>query len=376
MKVMQIVADGAPGGGTTNVLALAEDLIANQVAVMLCSQAASHAIDEARRLGAKAHDGLDFFRSRLDTRIVRELRSAVHNADPDIIHVHGGRAALAWVRGADRGQLDRTIYTVRGYHFRPKRFPLRFLAKRAERRISRSVFKTVHVSQSDKEVAMHFGFIRDGSASQVIRNGIRLSDMPRHQPVSANEDQNRKQVAVLGRLTYPKNPHLVLDIANDLAQDGFVFHFIGGGDMEFEVRQRAEREGIQNVVFHGTQSRPNGLKLMAQSGTFLLASLWEGLPIAPVEAMAMGLAVVISDVNGCTEVVRDGMEGRVAPSGNGAAFVAALRAVVAEPERTQQLVVNGKQRVAAEFTRERVVREHLNLYHDCLSKIGSRNASS
>ena len=105
---------------------------------------------------------------------------------------------------------------------------------------------------------------------------------------------------------------------------------------------------------------------MSQMGTFLMASLWEGLPLAPVEAMAMGLAVVISDVNGCTEVVRDGIEGRVAPSANRDAFAAALRAVVAEPERSDALVENGKQRVVTEFSSERVLRQHLELYRECV----------
>jgi len=98
-----------------------------------------------------------------------------------------------------------------------------------------------------------------------------------------------------------------------------------------------------------------------------MASLWEGLPIAPVEAMAMGLAVVISDVNGCTEVVRDNVEGRVAPSENQAAFAAALRAVITEPDLTQQMIESGKQRVASEFTRTRVVQQHLALYAECLA---------
>ncbi len=364
MKVMQIVAAGDPGGGTTNVLALAEDLLDRRVDVVFCSQRDSYAISQARELGAEVCDGLDFFRGRLDGRIVRQLRSAIDRVNPDIVHVHGGRAAFACVRGSDRSWLRRTIYTVRGYQFWRKPFPLRLLAKQAERRISRSVFKTVHVSKSDQRVAVDQSFVASDSSCRVIRNGIRLSDIPRHQATASEAD--RKQVAVLGRLTYPKNPDLVLDLARLLASEGFVFHLIGGGDMESHVRGRVDREQIRNVVLHGNQSRADGLEIMSRSGTFLQASLWEGLPIAPVEAMAMGLAVVISDVNGCTEVVRDGLDGRVAPSEDIGAFAQALRAVVGEPEKTARMIENGKQRVAEEFTRRRNVQQHLDLYQTCL----------
>jgi glycosyltransferase involved in cell wall biosynthesis len=368
MKVMQVVADGSPGGGTTNVLALAEDLLGQNVEVVVCSQRDSYALREARRMGAQVCEGLDFFRSRLDTRVVTQLQRAVASIGPDIVHTHGGRAAFAAVRGSNRTRLRRTIYTVRGYQFWRKRFPLRFLARQAERRISRAVFKTVHVSKSDQDVALHHWFVNDVAATRLIRNGIRLSDIPLADPCHAASASARKQVAVLGRLTYPKNPHLVLDIARVLAAEGFVFHLIGGGELESAIRRRVEAERIDNVILHGNQSRAEGLQLMSRAGTFLMASLWEGLPIAPVEAMAMGLAVVISDVNGCTEVVRDGIEGRVAPSENLAAFVSALRAVVAEPAATSRMIENGKLRVAQEFTRERVVREHLELYRACLAE--------
>ena len=367
VKVLQIVADGTPGGGTTNVLALTEDLIGKAIEVVFCSQQSSYALREAQRLGAEVCDGLDFFRGRLDTRVVGKVRTAVDQIVPDIVHVHGGRAALAWVRGSDRSRLRRTIYTVRGYHFYRKRLPLRFLAKRAERRISRSVFKTVHVCKNDQDVALDLSFVDAASSSRVIRNGIRLSDIPSFDNPIDENTIDRKQVAVLGRLAYQKNPNLVLDLARELANEGFVFHMIGGGDLEESIRRRVEREMIENVILHGNQSRVDGLKIMSRAGTFLLASRWEGLPIAPVEAMAMGLAVVISDVNGNTEVVRDGIEGRVAPSEDLDAFATALRSVIAEPEKTLQLIENGKQRVMAEFTRDRVVQEHLDLYQACIS---------
>jgi glycosyltransferase involved in cell wall biosynthesis len=364
MKILMIVADGNPGGGTTCVLALAADLIGAGAKVTVCSQRDSYATSEAKRLGIEVIDGLDFFRSRIDRQLVRKLHAAVDQVSPDIVHVHGGRAAFNWVAGCDTNQLARTIYTVHGYQFWRKKQPFKLFAKQAERRISRSVYRTVYVSQSDMTVGLTEGFVNDAGSAQVIRNGIRFDSIR----YIADEDSSplRKEVAVLGRITAPKNPHLVLDIAKTLANEGYVFHFIGGGDLEPAVKERADREQISNVLFHGSQSHEAALSLMSKNGTFLMASLWEGLPIAPVEAMAMGLAVVISDVNGCREVVRDGVDGRVARSENLDSFTKALRNVVAEPNQTSKMIYNARERVTREFSAQRVLDLHLDLYRNCL----------
>ena len=362
MRTFQVVADGTPGGGTTNVLALTEDLLEANVQVIFCSQKGSYAIEQAKRLGAEIVDGIDFFRSRIDGQVVSDLSAEIAARDPEIVHVHGGRAALAWVRAGDQSRLQRTLYTVRGYHFYRKPFPVQWFAKRAERKISRSVFRTIHVCQDDQDSALEFGLIKSERQSQVIRNGIRLSDIPIPEMMG-----DRKHVIVMGRLVYQKAPHLILDIAKELSEEGFVFNLVGGGEMESEIRQRVDEESLTNVILHGAKPRSEALQIMAKSGTFLLASRWEGLPIAPVEAMAMGLAVVISDVNGNTEVVRDEVDGRVSPSEDQHAFAQRLRAVVSEPDSTIKYIANGRKRVVEHFTRQRVVAQHLDLYRECRS---------
>lgn len=360
MKILQVVADGSPGGGTTNVLALAEDLRNAEHEVYFASQAGSYANNHARTLGASVVDELDFFRNRIDWRIVHDLSQAVKRIHPDIIHVHGARAASAWIRSRDRRKLNRTFYTVRGYHFWRKPAPARWIAMRMERAISRAVFRTIHVCQDDQNSAMELRLVTSLNRCQVIRNGIRLSDIPR-----PSELGSRTKVVVLGRLVYQKNPHLVLDIASRLAKEGFRFHLVGGGEMLDEVVNRVRDEGLDNVIVHGPKSRDEGLKIMSDAGTFLMASRWEGLPIAPVEAMAMGLAVVISDVNGNQEVVRDSVEGRVVRSENLEGFISAIQSVCSEPAKTAEMIVRGRKRVAEEFTRERVVKQHLKIYLEC-----------
>ncbi len=370
---MQIVADGTPGGGTTNVLALCEDLVAEGVQVVFCSQKSSYALARAMELGVHdVVDGVDFFRGRIDSRVSTMLRRILSDFRPDIIHAHGGRAGLGVLRASNVNQRDRMIYTVRGYQFYRKPWPLRSLAKLAERRISRSVFRTVHVSQNDQRVAIENGFLPDSTCSVVIRNGLRISDILQRGLQTLGDGsidpQPFKEIAILGRLTQPKNPHLVLDIARALREDGFKFHWIGSGDMHDEITGRATREKIDNITFHGGQSREKGLALLAKCGTLLMPSLWEGLPLAPVEAMAAGVAVVVSDIPGNREVVRDGIDGRVVQGGTIEDYCRTLKQVVSSLESTKAMIDSGRRRVEQEFTRDRVVRQHLELYRECLDQ--------
>ncbi|MEM9825861.1 MAG: glycosyltransferase [Planctomycetota bacterium] len=382
MKVLQIIADGSPGGGTTAVLELSRHLMNAGLEVGILSQRQSHALQMAKAMGLKVIDGADFFRSRWDPGIVRRIREAVSNYRPDVTHVHGSRAGLAWIRATGqlqkrgRGASERGVYTVHGYQFWKKPTPIRQIAQAVERRISRFAFRTIHVSSSDRKFALSCGLLDSADRGVVIRNGIDLETLQqtfgqrdpnrrKHETLDRGCPVDRRNVGVLGRITRPKNPHLILDLASDLKEEGFCFHFIGGGDMENEIRDRASRESICNVRFHGSLSRQAALAKLAEQGAFILPSLWEGLPLAPVEAMAMGIPVVLSKVNGCPEIVDHGKNGLLVASGDREGFAAALRRLHADPRATERMIANARGKVREEFLVTRVLRDHLEIYKSC-----------
>ncbi|HSA49103.1 MAG TPA: glycosyltransferase [Yinghuangia sp.] len=106
---------------------------------------------------------------------------------------------------------------------------------------------------------------------------------------------------------------------------------VGLGPLEAELRERAARPDLAgSVVFTG--SRGDVPELLPAFDVFALGSRQEGLPVALMEAMATGLPVVVTDVGGMPEIVTDGVEGRVVPSGDPAALAAAL-AQAADPAR-------------------------------------------
>jgi len=291
--VLHVVADGAPGGGTTAVLGLCSDLLAEGWCASLVSQVASYAVQQAGALRMTAH-ALDFFVTRFDRKLPRALSALVARLDPDLIHVHGGRAGHAFCHSALRHISPSLVYTVHGYHFLKKPIPWRVLGYVAERRIARRADQVVFVSKNDHSIARRFGILNAQKKCATIYNGIDASELD---GVPAVEKTH--ELVFVGRLHAQKNPLFVVDVMKALASDEVRLLMVGGGELESQVRAYARECGVaQRITFTGSLPREAALQALRRAKIYLFPSLWEGLPIGPLEAMYYGLPVVASAIGG------------------------------------------------------------------------------
>jgi glycosyltransferase involved in cell wall biosynthesis len=355
MRILHIVGDGRPGGGTTIVTGLAERLAATGLCeVHLASQSGSYALEP--RPGVTMH-GVDFSAGRFAPRMFRDLDRAIWAAAPDIIHAHGARAGLpvTLLRSARRLPL---VYTVHGYHFRGKRGLARMLSMRSEARIARQAALNLFVSRSDHDTARRHGFLAD-DAGRVIHNGIDLNGIP----LPAQGDT--RCIGFLGRLSHPKNPLMAVAVLDLLRNEGFRLLMVGGGEMEGLVHAAIAARGLKALVeVTGPLPRDRALARIREVGVLLLPSLWEGLPVAPLEAMAMDIPVVAAQTGGIPEVVLDGETGLLVPRQDPVAYAAAIRRLADDGALRTRLVGNARGRLLTEFSQDRMVRQHLDAYRD------------
>lgn len=185
-------------------------------------------------------------------------------------------------------------------------------------------------------------------------------DLRRFSPGEVSRDDARAQlglpagfriVAGVGRLNPQKNFALFLEIAAQLAPRFPDLHFLlaGDGPEEQMLREKASALGIANrVIFSGYVADTRLVYLAAD--LLLMPSRYEGLPMTLLEAMAMGLPVVASKLDGIAEVISDGAEGFLAPSDDAALFVERTAALLADAELSSRISKNARAKIEAHFS--------------------------
>lgn len=136
---------------------------------------------------------------------------------------------------------------------------------------------------------------------------------------------------------------------------------IGDGELRADLAAQATALGVRDHV-HFLGNRDDVPTLLAAADLFVLPSLWEGLSMALLEAMATGLPIVASAVSGTVQAITPEVEGLLVPPGDVPALQAALAALLAEPERAQQLGAAAQRRAIREFSAQRQALRYLELY--------------
>jgi glycosyltransferase involved in cell wall biosynthesis len=177
-----------------------------------------------------------------------------------------------------------------------------------------------------------------------------------------------RSVVTIGRLVAQKNPLLFAAAAADLHArlPDLRFVWIGDGPLHAALAAAVRAAGLEGSCLL-TGERHDVSAVLQQADLFWLTSEWEGLPNVLLEAMACGLPVVATDVGGCGELVRDGVEGFLVARGDRAALVARSLEILTSPSLYARM--RGAARARAEtFGIEAMVRTTQALYERALAR--------
>jgi glycosyltransferase involved in cell wall biosynthesis len=172
-------------------------------------------------------------------------------------------------------------------------------------------------------------------------------------------DPGRFHLIAVGRLN-PQKGHLDLlramnQLVHQRQQHHLHLHLLGQGPLEAELRQFVDRQQLRDhVTFAGYVSNP--LPYVKGCQLFCLPSLYEGLPLALLEAMACAVPVLAADCpSGPREVLADGRFGRLVPAADPQALTDAIADTVDDPDAGQQLVRAARQRVVECYSTTAVI---------------------
>jgi glycosyltransferase involved in cell wall biosynthesis len=371
MNLVQIMADGAAGGGATMVLGLVDDLIASHGwRSTVVSQPGSYLERETLRRGLRFVP-FDFFSSMFDPTLPWRLAAALRGTGRPLAHVHGLRAAHQALSWPARACLGPVLYTIHGFHHLQMPAPLRRLVDLAERRAAGRADRVVHVSKADRNVALARGMLPDASRAEVLHNGIRMADMPPAPDAPADWD-----VLFVGRLVEAKDPLRAARVLARLAATGRRCALAGGGPLAADCQGLlASLPGGSLVAMPGALDRAQSLSMISRSRVVLMTSRWEGLPLLPMEAMALGVPVLAPALDCIAEIVVDGVTGRLmALDAEPMAFAGAAESLLADPTKLSALGAAGRDRMPG-FARERGSERYARLYESLAGSGAARHSA-
>lgn len=192
---------------------------------------------------------------------------------------------------------------------------------------------------------------------QVIHNGVDFSALPIWQA-----GNGIPRILFAGRFMEQKNPLLLIDALAQLKHLPWKTVMAGDGPLWEQARQRVAQAGlIERFAFPGWVTPEQVLELMAQSDLLVLPSRSEGLPVVGVQALAMGLALVMSDAGGNVELVRPGENGQLFPAGDQTALIEALRHLLTSPTAIQSAQRKSRE-MAKAFDLSAIVEEYETVF--------------
>lgn len=296
-------------------------------------------------------------------RLVRQLREW----RPDLLQTFLFHANIA---GRIAGRLTGVRHIVSGIRVAERRSRKRLWLDRATEWM---VERHVCVSRDVAEFS-----IRDGRLSPekviVIPNGVDVDRFASAPPADLAEfgiPARSRVILSVGRLDPQKGPDVLLEAFLLLASRYAAAHLllVGSGPMADALQRAAREYGLEQRV-HFAGWRGDVPELMRAASILALPSRWEGMPNVVLEAMAAGLPVVASRVEGIGDLVRDGETGRLVEPDHPDAVAAALGELLADSGRRSAMGLAAQTTAAQQLSWDRVAAAYDELYTALLAGRG------
>ena len=168
--------------------------------------------------------------------------------------------------------------------------------------------------------------------------------------------KRKGSICFVGRLTQQKNLFALLEALQGLP---YTLSIIGSGEQREQLKQFANENGIK-VKFLGNIPNHELPKILNEHELFVLPSLWEGMPKTLLEAMACGLPVMGTNIDGIREVIKHGENGILCDT-NSKSIREAIISVMEEKELKERLRESARRTVVQSYSLDCLVEKELKL---------------
>jgi glycosyltransferase involved in cell wall biosynthesis len=342
--------------------------------VHLASDVESDAEEAAVREAGIAFHRVRIARSGWNLRgeltTLHDLRRTVRLVSPDLIHNVTAKPVIHGSRVARRLHTPAIVNAVSGFGYVYSGGKGRRILRALLDRAYAQAFKPLNVRVIVQNDVDREEVVRICPAAQERVRVIRGSGVDLREFRPSPEPAGTPIVVLPARLLREKGVLEFAAAAAELRNAGVSARFVIAGRLDPENRGALTGDEVQDLCVRSgvewigdCRDMPS---LFRNSHLVCLPSYREGMPKVLLEACAAGRAVITSDCPGCRDVVPSGQNGILVPPRDSRALAAAMRELLLDPLRRQEMGRESRLLAERAFGIDRVVQEHLQIYRQLL----------
>jgi glycosyltransferase involved in cell wall biosynthesis len=295
---------------------------------------------------------------KINIRLIRELYHQIKRFNPDVVHLSGLQSSGFHAVVAAKLAGKKVLMAIRGFSgdacdiSKFKKFVFNMIIEPGTLWMVNEFYTVCNEAATRKMVQRYkrkmAGVIHNAAPNIAFDPQVRAEY--RRQLYCADDDI---VVVISGRMVYDKGLKYISDAIEKLPLDKLKFVFVGDGEYCDILKKRFTAAILEEKILILGQ-RQDVLEILMAADIFLFATLHENLSNALLEAMAIGLPVIATNVGGNPEVVQDGKNGLLIPPMDSEAIVNALNSLANDRARLKLFSENSRKIIDDDFTQKKL----------------------
>ncbi|WP_336135341.1 glycosyltransferase [Natronomonas amylolytica] len=309
---------------------------------------------------AQASNPLQFGKDALSLRPLYRLAPMLRKSF-DIVHVHFGPNGRIAAILKQIGMFGSFVTTLHGFGVRqarehPEQYSRLFAVG------DRFLANSQYTYQQLRDLGV------DEEKLELHYNSIEVEEFPFRWSGPLQSIPEPLKLITVGRLEDVKGIEHGLRAVAQLQEgrdEPIEYHVVGDGSRRPALESLAEKLGIGSAVtFHGHRHRDEVKDHLSESHLFILPSVEEAFGMVLVEAQAVGLPIVASDVGGIPEAVREGVTAKLVPPGESQAIAAGLEGWINRFDEWPEIGAEGREYAKSKFEKNALIDELIKIYRE------------
>lgn len=306
-------------------------------------------------------------------RLIKNIAAVNPSSAPVIVHTHSSKAGILGRWAARCVSIPIIIHSIHGFGFHDYQSRVvrdLFILLEKITALITTKFIAVSTANQQKGIALH---LFPPEKAVVIRSGIEITrfqnpDVSRNQlRGSLGIPETAPVIAMIACLKPQKAPLDFIKVCDSVTKELPDAHFllVGDGVLREAVENEIKGRKLQHCI-HLVGWRNDIPEILNAIDVLVLTSRWEGLPRVFPQAMAAGVPVVATRVDGAPEAIKDGVNGFLLDPGDVEGIARKTIALIQSPFQLKSMGLQSRQMVE-EFDIQRMVRQQEALYEELLS---------